>query len=96
MRVYYDRDVDLNIIKSRRSRSSLRLAGHAPHGEPPRFRHHQCRSRASARWFFAKRRERGPQGHVDREAAAWADVIMMLIPTSCEATLQERDRAQYP
>ena len=81
MRVYYDRDADLNLIKGKK----VAIIGYGSQGHAHAL---NCRIPASrrspsrcARARPRRRRPRPrPQGDESAEAAKWADVVMMLTP----------------
>jgi len=88
MRVYYDRDADLNLIKARRWSSSLWQPGHA----------HALNLRDSGvkdvavrlRQGLRRRRQGGgreAQGDGGGRGAKWADVMMMLTPDELQGEI---------
>src|SRR6187431_2028565 len=95
MRVYYDRDADLNLIKAKK----VAIVGYGSQGHA-----HAQNLRdsgvsevaialragsASAR----KAQEAGFETMSTKDAAAWADVVMVLAPDEHQAAIYEQDIA---
>jgi ketol-acid reductoisomerase len=88
MRVYYDRDADLNLIKSRRCHRRLWLPGPRPRAEPEGQRRHRNRRRLREGSATAKKAEAdGFKVMTVAEGAAWADLMMMATPDELQADI---------
>ena len=93
MRVYYDRDCDINLIKDKKvAVVGYGSQGHA-HALNLRDFGRQERRRRPARRARPRRRRPRPRGSRScriAEAAAWADVLMMTMPDELQADTYRR------
>ena len=90
MRVYYDRDADLNLIKTKKVvHRRLRQPGPRPRAEPADQRRQGCRRCLAPGLGQRARRPKADGLKVMdvAEAAGWADVIMMLTPDELQADI---------
>ena len=94
MRVYYDRDADLNLIKGEEGRHHrLWQPGARARAEPARFRRARtwpwaCGPGSKS---AAKAEKAGLKVMDVPDAAKWADVVMMLTPDELQAGIWEKD-----
>jgi ketol-acid reductoisomerase len=96
MRVYYDRDADVNLIKSKRV--VVLGYGSQGHAHAANLRDSGVRDvRVALRVGSAtakKAEEAGFQVMTPAEAAAWGDVLMMCVPDELQADLYREDLAR--
>ena len=95
MRVYYDRDADINLIKGKK----VAVVGYGSQGHAHVLNMRDPASRTSA-WRCAPVRPppRRPKGEglkvmTVAEAAKWADVVMMLTPDELQADIYNAELA---
>ena len=94
MRVYYDRDADVNLIKGKKVLVvGYGSQGHAHAHESARQRRQGRARRAAPRLRLGARRRRPPGFKVmaPADGAKWADVVMMLTPDELQAELYAND-----
>ena len=93
MRVYYDRDADVNLIKSKK----VAIIGYGSQGHAHAINLHESgvkevvvglRDSSSS---VAKAEAAGLKVMTPAEAAKWADVVMVLVPDELQAALYESD-----
>jgi ketol-acid reductoisomerase len=95
MRVYYDRDADVNLIKGKK----LLIVGYGSqgHAHAMNLRDSGCKEVAIAlregSATRAKAEEAGFEVMTPAEGAAWADVVMMLTPDELQADIYTDDLA---
>ena len=99
MRVYYDRDADINLIKAKK----VAIVGYGSQGHAHALNLKDCGVKDVAIALrkgsaTAKKAEgAGLKVMEVAEAAKWADVIMMLTPDELQADIyKDRHRPQYP
>ena len=96
MRVYYDRDADINLIKGKK----VAIVGYGSqgHAHALNLRDSGVKEVAVAlrpgSASAAKAEKRGPQGDHVAEAAKWADVVMMLTPDELQADIYRDELAR--
>src|SRR5581483_948755 len=78
MRVYYDRDADLNLIKGKK----VAIIGYGIQGHA-----HALNLRDSGVKDVVVALRKGSQGVKNAEAAKWADVMMMLTPDELQGDI---------
>ena len=90
MRVYYDRDADLNLITDKK----IAIVGYGSQGHAHAQNLRDAASRTSrSRCAQARPPRRRPSDagfkvHVEQaEAAAWADIVMILAPDEHQAAI---------
>jgi ketol-acid reductoisomerase len=94
MRVYYDRDCDVNLIKDKK----VAILGYGSQGHAHALNLRDSAPRTSS-WRCAKARQRrqgrrrGPQVMGIAEAAAWCDLIMFTMPDELQAETYQEIRA---
>ncbi|HEY8263445.1 MAG TPA: NAD(P)-dependent oxidoreductase, partial [Methyloceanibacter sp.] len=93
MRVYYDRDADLNLIKGKK----VAIIGYGSQGHAHALNLRDSGVKEVAVGLrpgsksAAKAEKAGIKVMDVPEAAAWADVVMMLTPDELQATIWEQD-----
>jgi ketol-acid reductoisomerase len=98
MKVYYDQDADINIIKSKKV--AVIGYGSQAHAHAQNLRDSGVKEvkialrpgSASA----AKAQNAGFEVLSNADAAKWADVVMVLVPDELQAELYEKDLIKYP
>ena len=94
MRVYYDRDADVNLIKAKKvAVIGYGSQGHAHANNLRDSGVERGRRRACARARLRHRRPRMPGSRCmsPPEAAKWADIVMVLAPDELQAALYNDD-----
>ena len=95
MRVYYDRDADVNLIKSKK----VCIVGYGSqgHAHAANLKESGVKNVAIALREGSSSREKAKSAGFDvmsvSEAAAWADVLMMLTPDELQAEIYEEEIA---
>ena len=94
MRVYYDRDADLNLIKGKK----VAIIGYGSQGHAHALNLKEFGRRRTSPWACApapnpppRPRRPGSRSWTCRTAAKWADVVMMLTPDELQAGIWEKD-----
>ena len=97
MRVYYDRDADVNLIKAKK----VAVVGYGSqgHAHAQNLRDSgvkEVRGRAAAGLGHAPRRPKTPASRcmTPADAAKWADIVMVLAPDELQAELYDDDLAR--
>ena len=97
MRVYYDRDADLNLIKGKK----VAIIGYGSQGHAHALNLRDSGVKEVAVGLrpgsksAAKAEKAGIKVMDVPEAAAWADVVMMLTPDELQATMMKIGEAVY-
>jgi ketol-acid reductoisomerase len=93
MRVYYDRDADLNLIKNKKvAVIGFGSQGHAHCPEHARQRREGCGDRGAVPGASAKKAEAaGFKSMAVSDAAKWADVMMMATPDELQADIWKNE-----
>jgi ketol-acid reductoisomerase len=97
MRVFYDRDADVNLVKAKK----IAIIGYGSQGHA-----HAANLRDSGVADVAvalktgsasaqKARDAGFRVMTNQEAAAWADIVMILAPDETQAAIYEQDLAPF-
>ncbi len=95
MRVYYDRDADVNLIKSKKV--AIIGYGSQGHAHAANLRDSGCKNVKIALQFGSKSIEKAKKAGFDvvtpAEAAKWADIVMILTPDETQAELYKNELA---
>src|SRR5579872_6589648 len=95
MRVYYDRDADVNLIKSKKV--AIIGYGSQGHAHAANLRDSGCKNVKVALQFGSKSIEKAKKAGFDvvtpAEAAKWADIVMILTPDEVQAELYNKEIA---
>lgn len=93
MRVYYDQDADVNLIKGKKV--AIIGYGSQGHAHAANLRDSGCKNVKVALRFGSSSIEKAKSAGFDvvtpEEAAKWADVVMVLIPDELQAELYENE-----
>ena len=96
MRVYYDRDADLNLIKDKKI--SIVGYGSQGHAHAMNLRDSGIENVSIALREGSNSRSKAEQANfkvmTPAEAASWADVIMMLTPDELQSEIYKNDIAE--
>jgi ketol-acid reductoisomerase len=95
MRVYYDRDADVNLIKSKKV--AVIGYGSQGHAHVANLRDSGCKNVKVALPFGSKSIEKAKKAGFDvvtpAEAAKWADIVMILTPDEIQAEIYKNEIA---
>ena len=95
MRVYYDRDADVNLIKSKKV--AIIGYGSQGHAHAANLRDSGCKNVKIALQFGSKSIEKAKKAGFDvvtpAEAAKWADIVMILTPDETQAEVFKNELA---
>ena len=96
MRVYYDRDADLNLIKDKKI--SIVGYGSQGHAHAMNLRDSGIENVSIALREGSNSRSKAEQANfkvmTPAEAASWADIIMMLTPDELQSEIYKNDIAE--